>query len=286
MDNKIQQNLALPYSFDLFKAYSVAYDRAKQLQQIRFIISYVLSIILPLISIVNADYRPYFSIIGGIWAMIAFFITIKEKDKIKEAAKIQDEFDTRVFDLMPNETLVGSRFSEWRIKELSAQYKGNEDIKTWYGNLSHIPYPLNILTSQRSNIIWDWRLRKSYFTALLIALIALFLTGIIVSLVFKLTLAQYIISVFLPGASAFILGIKELLEHYDNYTSKQKLESKLNGIIEKFKKGNNEITDVLLRQFQDVIFLSRKCTALVPTWYYNWKKDSYNERMQTVLNAV
>ena len=286
MDKDIFYKLGLSENSNLFKAYSTAYNSAKILQQTRFIITYTVSIALPILSIYNPSHRSTFSIFGGLWTLTAFFVTLREKDFIKGAAKLQDEFDSNIFSLPRNEILVGARPSEWNIEQLSSKYRGKEDVKNWYGFLQKNLISLNVLTCQRSNIIWDWRLRKSYFLSLLAMLVILFLGGVTASIFFKLTLSEYIISVFLPASSALVLGVKELLEHYDNYTSKLKLEAKLNSKIEKQKNGHNDVSEMELRQIQDVIFLSRKCSALVPTWYYNMKKKAYNKRMQAVINAV
>jgi hypothetical protein len=280
----IQKNLDSERTKLLFKAYSVAYNAAKTKQGVRFIISYLFAIV-PLILIVKSEFKPFVSIVGSLWGLTAFFLTLYEKNKVKIAAKIQDQFDCDVFNIPTNDVLVGN-VSEWDIDQYAKKYSYTVNLSSWYGSVAHIPRPLDVIISQRSNVIWDWRLRKQYFIYLVFFLIALFLTGVFIACYYKISVPDWINQIFLPSSSVFLLGIKELLEHFDNYTSKQKLETKIDTIISNHKIQNIPIDLTKLRQIQDVIFILRKCTALVPSWYYKLFQKSYDRKMQLEINKA
>ena len=266
-----------------WKAFTVQYTIAKRFRIPRILFTYFLVLAAPFIILYNNDFKPIFAIIGALWTILALIISYIEKDTIKEAAKIQDEFDIRVFNLKWNKVLLGDHISYEVIHSLSSKFNGPVDER-WYGDLSNIVYPFNVIVSQRSNIVWDWRLRRNYYFLSLILLMLIALGGIFLSILNSLSLESYITTIFFPSSAAYILGFKELKEHFDNFSSKRTMEKRLNSII---NSGINEeilIDTHLLRQVQDVIYTLRKCTAIVPNWFYKLFQKKYERRMQSIIN--
>ena len=101
----------------------------------------------------------------------------------------------------------------------------------------------------------------------------------------NLSLEDYIKMIFLPSSSAYILGYKELNEHYENYSSRQKLETKMNHILEINIRDAVSPNPIILRQIQDRIFIFRKSPAIIPNWFAKLYKNKYDKRMQAILNS-
>jgi hypothetical protein len=243
----------------------------------------LLALAVPFIVLSFPTSKNVFSILGAGWAVIALICSYLEKDRIKIAAKIQDQFDVAVFQLDWNKILLGDQVSDETIHNLSAKYKGKVD-EAWYGNLNAVAPPFDVLLCQRTNAVWDWRLRMNYFRLGLTLLVILFIAGIILSLQNNLLLSDYLKIIFLPSSSAFILGYKELNEHFENIRAKASLEKKLNSVLESAINKGEIPNGTTLRQIQDVIYILRKCSAIVPTWFSKLYRSRYEKRMQSVID--
>jgi hypothetical protein len=279
--NKIQNT---NHCIELLAAQRVIYREAKKYRTIRIVGSFGLTIIAPVVILFFPELKITLGIVGGIWTIMAFLISARESSKVKEAATIQEEFDTLTFELDWNNIQCGSKVSNEIIHSSASKYIDKSDLKNWYGDLDGITTNLSILICQRSNLVWDWRLRKQFAWTIIIALLILFGLGLGISLYHKLTLQTYLISILLPSASAFILGIKEVKEHFDSAKSKEALEKKINSMWEKSITSLVSPTKLELRQVQDKIYQLRTNTALIPEWWYDTLKGDFEKSMQNTID--
>jgi hypothetical protein len=279
----ISQRQKKPVNLELIKAFVVQYNEAKKIQVPRIVITYLLAVAAPFIVLSIPSTKNLFSIVGATWSVIALICSYLEKDSIKVAAKIQDQFDVAVFQLDWNKILLGDPVSDETIHNLSAKYNGKIDT-TWYGNLDAASWPFDVVLCQRTSVVWDWRLRMNWFRLILVLLVILFISGILLSLQNNLLLGDYLKIIFLPSSSAYILGYKELSEHYENIRAKENLEKKLNSVLESAITKVEIPNEKMLRQIQDVIYILRKCNAIVPTWFSKLYRNSYEKRMQLIIN--
>jgi len=151
-------------SIDLLIAQRYYYSRAKKFRNPRLYISIILAASSPLIVHKWPEYIFMLGIIGGLWTIVAYFIKICfENSNVIRAATIQEEFDTSLYKLPWNRILVGKKVTPEEINLAKRKFKENVSLlKDWYGNLLGVPYPFDIILCQRSNLVWDWRLKKSY----------------------------------------------------------------------------------------------------------------------------
>jgi len=279
--NKIQNT---NHCIELLAAQRVIYREAKKYRTIRILGSFGLTIIAPIVILFFPELKITLGIVGGIWTIVAFLLSSRENSKVKEAATIQEEFDTQTFELDWNNIQCGSKMSNEIIHNSASKYNDKSDLKDWYGDLDGITTNLSILICQRSNLVWDWRLRRQFAWTIIIALLILFGLGLGISLYHSLALQTYLISIILPSASAFILGIKEVKEHFDSAKSKEALEKKINFIWEKSMTSLVSPTKLDLRQVQDKIYQLRTNTALIPEWWYDTLKGDFEKSMQNTID--
>jgi hypothetical protein len=268
----------------LLAAQRIIYKEAKKLRTTRVIGSFGFAILAPITILLMPDFKIGLGISGGIWTIIGFLLSNRESNKVKEAAIIQEEFDTYTFDLDWNNIQCGTKVSNEIIHSSASKYLDKTDLLNWYGDLTGISNNLAILICQRSNLVWDWRLRKQFAWTLIIFILVVFGTGIGIALYDKLTVASYLIAILLPSASAFILSIKEIKEHFDSAKSKELLEKKINSIWEKSMTTLISPSKLDLRQVQDRIFQLRINTALIPDWWYNKLKGDFEDSMQNTID--
>jgi hypothetical protein len=279
--NKLQNT---NHCIELLAAQRIRYREAKKYRTIRTAGSFGMTIIAPLVILLFLELKITLGIVGGIWTIVAFLLSARESNMVSEAATIQEEFDTQTFDLEWNNIQTGAKVSNEIIHSSASNYTDKTDLHDWYGDLEGINNNLSILICQRSNLVWDWRLRKQFAWTIIIALLLLFGLGLGLSLYLKHSLQTYLIGILLPSASALILGVKEVKEHFDSVKSKEGLEKKINSIWEKSMTTLISPTKSELRQVQDKIYQLRTNTALIPDWWYNKLKGEFEKNMQNTID--
>ncbi len=274
-----------PANLEYLKAFDVQYGTAKQFRTPRLVITYLLLLLSPFIVANNPQLKIVFTVAIGCWAVFALLISNYEKKLIHEAAKIQEEFDTRIFQIEWNSVLTGEHVSTEDITDLSSRYKKKTLDECWYSNLQDMPYPLDVAVCQRSNIVWDWRSRRKYYNFSIAVITVIVAAGILLSVYYKHSLEEYLTLILIPSFTAYILCYKELKEHHDNFTAKQKMETRLNSLLNNAIDKRSKLTAKELRQVQDIIYALRKSTAMVPNWFNNAFSKRFNDMQRKTVNT-
>jgi hypothetical protein len=263
------------------------YTNAKNLQIWNFIIPISLSVIAPIIVYYLPDFRNLLTIIGAIWFGIFFIINYLSINKIRSAATIQEQFDTNLFELPWNKIRVGNKVSPEIINDANRAFKGNKkDLENWYSVPEDMPCPLNILHCQRSNLVWDWRLRRNYAVSIIIIVIIPIIISIIVTIIKNLTFTEFMLSLLIPSLSSITKGINIVADNIKIANEKENLEKKLNDLWESGVKDPKTVTIETCRQIQDKIFDFRCNPLLIPDNWYNWLKKNYQEDLEATTKEM
>lgn len=277
----ITQNQNLPESIRLLAAMRNLYGKAKRIRVFRV----VLTILLPIISVVCMRFYPstseIFALISALWLIFnRILFQALEKKVVKNAAKIQEEFDTNLFQLKWNEILVGSKILIEDVIKLNEDFKGNKDkLKEWYRGLKASNHFANVLLAQRTNIVWDMKLRKFYRNLLIGILVIYFLILISIGYFSSFYFKDYIITFVVPSLSLILHLFETSKAHKERYKA---LESVLPKITNKLNSPLDESIEITCRQFQDSIFLSRCDINTVPNIIYWIKKITYDKLAKSV----
>jgi hypothetical protein len=168
-DINIKQNL--PQFTELLKAQRIAYSQCK-LYQILDLISLLLAIIAPIVGLINNDLINVLGATGVLWTIIYLVAESYRKAKTEEGAKIQEQFDTELYNLPWNEILCKNKISIDIRRDLAEKYQDN-DLLDWYskeiGNI--LPNEIAVLLCQRINFSWEINLRKNFVLFILTVLI-------------------------------------------------------------------------------------------------------------------
>lgn len=275
-----QQNS--PENLELLAAMRHYYNRAKSLHRINVGISILLS----LASIYLARWYPqakeWIVGIAGFWLFCSWFFSYLEKQLTRIAATIQEQFDTDLFGIPWNQTLVGDRIAPEKIRKASKRLKEDRNqLKNWYTGLNCTKKELNVLLAQRTNLIWDSNQRKKY--AIAVGIITIMYLAFTIVIGWNTSLGRYLLTLFLPSAPILIHGLKTVLA---NWTRAKQCESLAKDEMTSFEfitcKADSEIWQKC-RQYQDIIYQKRCDTTLVPNWWYKlWRTE--NEDTMRAIN--
>jgi hypothetical protein len=261
------------------------YTQAKHLQRWRVIGTIGLAAIAPLIYYLIPNSRAILAGVGGMWLLISRVILEGiEAKKIKQAAKIQEQFDVELFKLPWNRVLVGDRLSPELISSADKSYTGDrEKLKDWYTDTGNVPYPLDVLLCQRANLVWDWRLRRHYAWGISALTALLFSLGIILAVATNLTLLDYLLALLIPSLAALLKGVEVARAHFKIAAEKEEIEREISLLWEAGLRNPTSVSREQCRCIQDCVYILRSKGPLVPDKWYIWLRDRYRVDMQSAV---
>jgi hypothetical protein len=256
----------------MLKAQRRLYSDAKHIHNLRISVIIVAGIL----SAFAAALFPNGRMAIGITASVAGFIVsalgaVREKRKIKEAASIQELFDTTVFNLAWNGILV-ARPTASIINEAARRYR-RDDVRNWYANTGSVQRPLDILICQRTNLSWGISIHRAWAASVAGFSAALLLLSTILALSLD---SPSFLTAFVGFYAPIIPSLKELLDIHrsntDGIGSKQEADSRALEMWRRAIESGNAPREEECRQLQDRILLSRQSATFVPDWFYRSRK--------------
>lgn len=269
----IEQNK--PERLELLRAQRRFYSRAKNYQN--FVA--ITALLLPLLGILfGAEFpaiRPYlgFASIALLLLDVAV-LSPKQRASSKAGAKVQEQFDTEVLKLEWNKLVAGSRVDPEELRAIASGQMSDKEkkgLKDWYeGAISRLPLSVGRLLCQRTNVVYDLRVRRMYSGALFFIAGLLGAALLAVGLYHGLKVDQLIISVGLPVLPLVSFVLREYRKQEDSIESLTTLKGEIEKVWDKALAGASE-EDLTLnsRALQDAIYRHRASNPLVFDWLYN-----------------
>lgn len=270
-----------PKAIRLLSAQRNLYSQAKFIELFSF-----LSTLVPIILILFIGNGICIQFITTIVTVISLLLTQWSKDEIKNAARIQEKFDTLIFGLYWNEILVGREPRPEIINKFSKKQDHNI-LKNWYTNPNLDSDELNIIICQRNNVVWNIQLHRTCKNVIAFLLL-LFLGFITAGIFFKDymwvhamdTTIVTIIPIVIKLVNYWI-SFKALLDE------ETQLINKIDDIIHSIDENRYSISVEDLRSIQDFIFINiRSATILVPNWIYFITKKKREEAMESSTKSI
>lgn len=253
------------------------YSDAKLIRMGRLLVSIILAALAPVLALFVPEAKPTIAIIGGVWALLTYFpFRTLQKQKVKQAATVQEQLDIELFDLPWNQVLVGNKVAPEIIHSTERASKENrERFRNWYSDTGSIPYPLDVLLCQRANTVWDWRLRRHYAARIGWLTGAVLAVDVIVSLLLKQSFSDFLLSLFIPTLPVLTQGVENFLAHRESAAEKEELAHRIGALWDIGMREPEAVTREQCRQIQDRIYALRKDGPLVPDKWYHWLKKDY-----------
>lgn len=274
-----------PELIEFLKAQRIAYNQCKKLQ-IFDIVSILIAIILPLIAIKNSDYQNPINAFGFVWT-VAYLITLLYRSKKTiEAATIQEQFDTQLYDLEWNKVLCKKKINIDTIQKLSSKYK-ESDLNNWYSTKisSSLPKEIAIILCQRINFSWEINQRKKFVNFLTITTVLYYLIYIVIGS--RENTGFYDLLTFLsPSVPFLVFNVQNVLSLKQHIKTKNETLNFIDSELEKYSHQKNKPTYSTIRQIQDAIFSERIVPEKVPNWFYRINKYSNESFIDNLIDKI
>jgi Flp pilus assembly protein TadB len=233
------------------------------------------------------EYVPFFTFSALLLAAGEYLYLKTLSKKREQAARIQEMFDCKLFQLEWNKFLAGKPPSVAIIATAADQLrrkKGEwEKLRDWYGSAKPgLPLAHARLLCQRENLSWDSGLRRTYAVCVLSLVSAIAILLFLAALKLNLGMANFFgipMIIFFP---LFTLGLSHAWTQWRVAQRSTELHEALEEVLESFAQGKTE--DALLtqaaRNLQNEIFHQRADNLPVWNWFYNILKKSFHAKQQ------
>lgn len=257
------------------------YSDAKRLWAVRVTVIFVLAVASGTAALAATDTtRLVIGVGGGVLLLVLSIVGVDlEKRKRYQAAAVQEEFDTNVFQLPWND-LDGPRPSPTVIAQAAARYNGGRD-KDWYPDTQGTHRPFDVLICQTSNVgwgatthrAWAWVLTSALATGAAVAVAA-------AAFLFDMDATEVFAGLVAPAVAPVKELVEQIKSHFETAKDKQDLEARISNAWAGGMAGNVP-TEELLRRLQDRIVAFRRRNHYVPDWLDSWLRAANEAAMSS-----
>ena len=297
MTNTIPQVENEPLQLDRLAAARQMYSDAKQLQVWQILISVFAVIVWSVVVLLFPQLKIYAAVWGGLAGFVDFmFLARRQKQLKKQAALVQELFDTEVLQLDWKSSPTRQRPVHEEVIRYSDKYKLVNrkkpamiaQLRNWYSvNVERLPLYLGRLACQRYNCKWDGDLRRRFASITLVVVILVPLVLGVIGLLLNFTLEAFLFHLFtfLP---ALIFGVRQYRENIEEADTVDRLRDHAKSLWDQALSGKLSEPEVTLasRNLQDDIYDHRRTSPLVPDWVFRRFRNRQENEMNRGIEAL
>jgi hypothetical protein len=269
-------------TMELLCAATWHYGVAKRWHLVRVVGTLALALAAPVITFWLPQTADWVAALAAFWVLAARTLLGKAEDMGMHAGvTAQEQFDTEVFGLPWNEALAGRRLGQEDIIDASNHIRGEARArqKNWYADTTKAPWPLNVVLCQRASAAWSRRDHQNYARILATVASTWFVAGILMGVAAHVSLAGYLIMLFLPSQPAFLDSIELIRSHWTAGEEKARVEDLTDSLWGKGVADPTLVTIADCRAVQDHSYRLRRHSPQVAEWYYRVRRDRDEDAM-------
>lgn len=220
-------------------------------------------------------------------ALVAGFILESTVSKYQSlAAKIQQQFDSEVFELEWNSHLWGTKPSLENIND-NLGNQPDMGFENWYDpQVNDLNKIEAILVCQRTNLVYDTKLRNRFnFIVSTVATVVL-LSILIIAFYRNEGIQTALIFVGVPLVPIIKWFFYTRKQNLDDIKACESLKSFVDNNLEELRKKEKKINEDTLCWIQDGIYRHRKTAFKIPDWLYNYMRKGQEEKVHTMVKQL
>jgi hypothetical protein len=278
---RIRERQDQPEHLRRLLAYSYLYAVAQRWHRAGALGTILLATAAPIVSLLFPFTSDILAAVSAGWLVAGRTVLSWLEDHQKLiAARVQELYDTALFNLPWNTALAGRKPAPEDVAAAAARIRDHSPYRDWYSiDLADTPWPGDVLLCQRMSMIWGRRDHRAYGTTILIVGIAWFLLGLSIALARDLTLADYLIKIFLPSSPALLDCTELARSHWRHATSRENAEKDIQDIWDAHRDDPAGIAPVACRNIQDTAYLLRRQGPRVPSFFYKLRQPATQAAM-------
>ena len=288
MPNSINRDQDSDEFLKLISSSTNVYSICKRISSSQTALAVIAASLGPLLAWLDPSLRVWAALAGIMVLVLDAIILDPWLDRNRQlGTKIQELFDTRLFQLRWNKLKCGALPDQEAIGEHARAYQRShpalKNLREWYPPVGDVPLAYARLICQRSNLRWDMSLRKRYAFMLLITLVVLTLGGLGYAVWSKLTAEQLVMSVLVPVLPLVNRLGKESKEQYRVADDLENQKSYIEDLWQRSISESSMSDEQLLeesRRLQDAIFDRRLKSPRVPDLLHRFLRDEHQVQME------
>ncbi|WP_153175575.1 S-4TM family putative pore-forming effector [Pseudomonas aeruginosa] len=274
------------------------YSRAKKLRNFEIFLNVVVMGVLTLLSIfLNSDFFvklfSFQKIDISSWVAVSSILVITLSklliaDRVdftkEQAAKIQEQFDRRLYGLVWNNTLLGT---EPRLEIVNRYGKrflrkfGDSKLRDWYPVFSNdLDVSFQGIVCQSSCLSWDFDLRERVQTAIVIIGILVFGVALVAAVALQLSVEAAVVNLVALLGPLVGLGYSIYKENSRSIENSKRLLDCLAGGVDNVNPNDRGEVVSLLVEIQGQLYVKRKQDWPIPYLVYNFFRDGQEADMK------
>jgi uncharacterized membrane protein len=284
----------------MVRASREVYRCAKMVGFLQLVLSLISAIggptIVAIVSYFNSAYAPATKGWVGLFAIVTIltdllFLEPWVKKLQETGARIQEQFDTSVYDLPWNKVRAGDRIDAGTLHSLvtshEQRYPKVDGFLDWYPTVvGQVPMTFARLICQWSSIQWDASLRNFFCLVYTIGIFAILLGALVYAMAAGYDMQAVVLSVFMPLLPAVLQVYRERGKNAEAAADMQRASSHLNGLWERLLEGtiDDKEAEHQSRLIQDELFDRRRRAPAIPEQLYQFTRSEYEEKMKKAAN--
>lgn len=253
-----------------------------------------LTVALPVVTGVMTSFFPAIHNISVALSLLVSVVDVTwldrlERQRLKLAAKICEEFDVAVLGLTWNKFAAGRRPDPEAIAGAAARWRGDDrGLKNWYpATVGMAPLHLARIICQRTNLWYDAELRRYYGGWVLAVAAALLLLLIGVAWARAATIELFIAAGLAPAAPILIWSLREVFRQRDTAEAQDATKADAEALWERAKTGECDDAECLRlsREFQNSIYARRVSSPLMLPLIYRTRRAKMESQMNQGADA-
>jgi hypothetical protein len=268
-----------PAHLERLRAYSYRYRVAQRWRSLRLSGTLVFAAVAPIIA-----WRADKNVSDALAAIAAGWLVLGrtslqhlERRAYLRAVRQQELYDVALFALDWNPTVCGPEPVRSDISSDAAHLPMNARRKKryldWFSvDLEGVPHPVDVLVCQHQALAWSRKDRQAYAKFLIVSAVLWVVLGWLVAMLLHLTLAEYLIALFLPTAPA-VLDTQEMGSSFLKSAGVgEDVERRVEAAVAAGRQDVRLVDLSQCRSFQDAVFNNRAQSPRVPNWFYRLRR--------------
>lgn len=290
MQNQITIRQDEPHFLKLLRARSETYREASQWQIAQFVLTVIAPLVGAVVAILTPDARPYVAAAALVIAMLdSSLIDRIQKQKLKTAARIAEQFDCELLGMAWNPYAAGKKLEPETIEGATQRWpNGDEKLRGWYpAAVAQVPMHLARIICQRTNLWYDGTLREKYSSILLWSAIAIAILLLSGGFVAQLGLVDFVAVVMAPATPVVNWALREFFRQRDAVEALKLARAEAEALWAAALNGGCEPAECARRsrEFQNTIFARRANNPLIFPKIYAWLRPSLEVQMNRGAEA-
>nr|USU32141.1 S-4TM family putative pore-forming effector [Methylobacterium sp. OTU13CASTA1] len=271
----------------LLRARSQVYRVAVRFQTAQLAMTVVLPIVGATASLWLPDWRTTITVgVLILAAMDAFWVDRAMKRRLKDAAKISEQFDCELLDMRWNGFVAGNRVDPQVVGSAALSWtKGDAKLVNWYSRaVEQVDHDEARLICQRANLDYDGGLRRFYGKVLIYFLAFVFVSISTAFYLLGLGRNEMLAGIVLPLAPLIVWSVREFFRQKDAAQGIEQVRDAADALFDKILGGEVPAGDFKARsrEFQDAILLRRSQNPLIAPLMYRLLR----KRMETNMGVA